>query len=73
MNEQIWKYIAELSTPGFFVTADIMYEGEEFPVDIKAFIIETSSDRNRNISPQIYVSFGRMAYSSYFFPDRPCC
>lgn len=35
MNEQIWKYIAELSTPGFFVTADIMYEGEEFPVDIK--------------------------------------
>ena len=20
MNEQIWKYIAELSTPGFFVT-----------------------------------------------------
>lgn len=26
MNEQIWKYIAELSTPGFFVTADIMYE-----------------------------------------------
>ena len=25
MNEQIWKYIAELSTPGFFVTADIMY------------------------------------------------
>ena len=22
---------------------------------------------------QIYVSFGRMAYSSYFFPDRPCC
>ena len=40
MNEQIWKYIAELSTPGFFVTADIMYEGEEFPVDIKAFIID---------------------------------
>ena len=33
MNEQIWKYIAELSTPGFFVTADIMYEGEEFPVE----------------------------------------
>ena len=32
MNEQIWKYIAELSTPGFFVTADIMYEGEEFPL-----------------------------------------
>ena len=25
MNEQIWKYIAELSTPGFFVTADIMW------------------------------------------------
>ena len=71
MNEQIWKYIAELSTPGFFVTADIMYEGEEFPVDIKAFIIDKLA--LIDISPQIYVSFGRMAYSSYFFPDRPCC
>lgn len=69
MNEQIWKYIAELSTPGFFVTADIMYEGEEFPVDIKAFII----DKLALIETEIYVSFGRMAYSSYFFPDRPCC
>mgnify|MGYP000161140879 CR=1 FL=1 len=74
MNEQIWKYIAELSTPGFFVTADIMYEGEEFPVDIKAFIIDKLAlIETGNISPQIYVSFGRMAYSSYFFPDRPCC
>lgn len=40
MNEYIWKYIAELPTPGFFVTADIMHEGEEFPVGIKAFIID---------------------------------
>ena len=39
MNEYIWKYIAELPTPGFFVTADIMHEGEEFPVGIKAFNI----------------------------------
>ena len=73
MNEQIWKYIAELSTPGFCVTADIMYEGEEFPVDIKAFIIDKLALIETGISAQIYVSFGRMAYSSYFFPDRPCC
>ena len=71
MNEQIWKYIAELSTPGFFVTADIMYEGEEFPVDIKAFIIDKLALIETGISE--LVSFGRMAYSSYFFPDRPCC
>ena len=71
---KIWKYIAELSTPGFFVTADIMYEGEEFPVDIKAFIIDKLALIETGISARkIYVSFGRMAYSSYFFPDRPCC
>lgn len=40
MNEQIWKYIAELPIPGFFITADIMHEGEEFPIDIKVFIYE---------------------------------
>ena len=72
--KQIWKYIAELSTPGFFVTADIMYEGEEFPVDIKAFIIDKLALIETGIlARQIYVSFGRMAYSSYFFSDRPCC
>lgn len=40
MNEQIWKYIADLPTPGFFITADIMQEGDAFPVDIKAFIYD---------------------------------
>lgn len=49
MNEQIWKYIAELSTPGFFVTADIMYEGEEFPVDIKAFIYGAQNEAYKTI------------------------
>lgn len=38
MKEQIWEYIAKLSTPGFFITADIMHEGEWFPLDIDAFI-----------------------------------
>ena len=26
-KEQIWRRIAEMETPGFFITADIMCEG----------------------------------------------
>lgn len=38
MKEQIWKYIAELNIPGFFITADIMHEGQQFPLGMDAFI-----------------------------------
>ena len=58
-KRQIWKYIAELSTPGFFVTADIMYEGEEFPVDIKAFIIDKLALIETGISCLLYTSMGQ--------------
>ena len=40
MKEQVWKYMAGLSTSGFFITADIVREGKEFPTGIKAFIGE---------------------------------
>ena len=72
MNEQIWKYIAELSTPGFFVTADIMYEGEEFPVDIKAFIIDKLALIETGISARKFTfhSGGWRILLTFFPTDR---
>lgn len=38
MKELIWEYIAKLSTPGFFITADITHEGGQFPLGMNTFI-----------------------------------
>mgnify|MGYP000001737683 FL=1 len=72
MNEQIWKYIVELSSPGFFVTADIMYEGEEFPVDIKAFIIDKLALIETGISARKFTlhSGGWRIHLTFFPTDR---
>ena len=65
-------YIAELSTPGFFVTADIMYEGEEFPVDIKAFIIDKLALIETGISARKFTfhSGGWRIHLTFFPTDR---
>ena len=72
MNEQIWKYIAELPTPGFFITADIMCEGEEFPVNIEDFIYEKLALIERGVSARKF-SFhtgGWRIYLTFFPTDR---
>lgn len=72
MNEQIWKYIAELPTPGFFITADIMCEGEEFPIDIKEFIYEKLALIEGGVSARKF-SFhtgGWRIYLTFFSTDR---
>ena len=38
MEEQIWKEIAEMHTPGFFITAEIHRAGSEYPCAMEAFI-----------------------------------
>ena len=38
MEEQIWKSIAEMDTPGFFITAEMHRKGEMFPVGLEEFI-----------------------------------
>ena len=38
MQEQIWKYIAQMPTPGFFITAEMQRTGEVMPEGLKAFI-----------------------------------
>ena len=36
-KEQIWRRIAEMETPGFFITADIMCEGSSELDGLKQF------------------------------------
>lgn len=73
MNEQIWKYIAELPTPGFFITAEIMSEGEEFPADLKEFINDKLAlIKQQGISARKFVfrAGGWRIYLTFFPTDR---
>lgn len=38
MEEQIWKAIAGMHTPGFFITAEIVRTDESMPIGLEAFI-----------------------------------
>ena len=38
MQERIWKHIAAMQTPGFFVTAEIQRAGNSFPEGLEAFV-----------------------------------
>ena len=38
MEEQIWKHIAEMDTPGFFITAEMQRTGSVMPEGLEAFI-----------------------------------
>lgn len=38
MEEQIWRKIAGMETPGFFITAEIHRKGEVFPAGLEEFV-----------------------------------
>ena len=38
MQERIWKHIAAMQTPGFFVTAEMQRVGSSFPEGLEAFV-----------------------------------
>ena len=38
MEEQVWKHIAEMDTPGFFITAEMQRMGSVMPEGLDAFI-----------------------------------
>ena len=38
MQEHIWRYIAEMPTSGFFITAEIHRQGSEMPEGLEGFI-----------------------------------
>lgn len=72
MNEQIWKYIAELPTPGFFITADIICEDKGFPMGLKEFIYNKLALIEQGISARKF-SFkadGWRIYLTFFPTDR---
>lgn len=38
MQERIWKHIAAMQTPGFFVTAEMQRVGNSLPEGLEAFV-----------------------------------
>ena len=40
MQERIWKHIAAMQTPGFFVTAEMQRAGSSFPEGLEAFVFQ---------------------------------
>ena len=40
MQERIWKHIAAMQTPGFFVTAEMQRVGNSLPEGLEAFVSE---------------------------------
>ena len=38
MEEQVWKHIAGMDTPGFFITAEMQRTGNVMPEGLDAFI-----------------------------------
>ena len=40
MQEQIWKDIASMHTPGFFITAEMQRVGNSFPEGLEAFVYQ---------------------------------
>ena len=38
MEEQVWKMIAGMQTPGFFVTAEVQRKGSVMPEGLETFI-----------------------------------
>ncbi|WP_455672900.1 hypothetical protein [Phocaeicola sp.] len=72
MNELIWNKIAELHTPGFFITADIGYEGETFPVDLEGFIYDKLALIKQGITARkfTYHTGGWRIYLTFFPTDR---
>lgn len=40
MDEDILKIVSQISTPGFFVTADVIHSSIENPIGIESFILQ---------------------------------
>ena len=40
MEEEIWKCIAEMHMPGFFITAEMQRIGSEMPNGLEVFILQ---------------------------------
>lgn len=69
MEEQLWKKIAGMHTPGFFITAEIQRVGKELPEGLEAFIRQKlDSIRNGIKSRRFVFQEGEWRMYLTFFP-----
>ena len=69
MQEQIWKHITEIPTPGFFVTAEIQRVGCVMPEGLEAFIYKKLASIREGIGSRRFVfQEGEWRIYITFFP-----
>ena len=73
-KEQIWRRIAEMETPGFFITADIMCEGSSELDGLEVFYQrEDNTNTARDYRAEIYFSGRGVASLSHLFSYQLRC
>lgn len=55
MQEQIWRQIAAMHTPGFFITAEMQHTGDTMPGGLEAFIRQKLALIRQGISSRRFV------------------
>lgn len=72
MKELIWKRIAEMYTPGFFITADIMDEDTVEPIGLEAFVVRKIDMISQGIKARKFVFQSGMwrIYLTFFPTDK---
>ena len=55
MEERIWKAIAAMDTPGFFVTAEMDRTGDAMPQGLEGFIAGKMAQMKQGISARRFV------------------
>ena len=72
MQEHIWRYIAEMPTSGFFITAEMQRTGKVMPEGLDAFIYQKLKQIEEGIGARRFVfQEGEWRIILTFFPtDR---
>ena len=69
MQERIWKHIAAMQTPGFFVTAEMQRVGSSLPEGLEAFVSQKlEAIRNGTRSRRFVFQEGEWRIYLTFFP-----
>ena len=69
MEEQIWKYIAGMDTPGFFITAEMQRTGSGMPTDLEEFICKKMKQIQEGLGTRRFVfQEGEWRIYLTFFP-----
>ena len=72
MQEQIWRDIASMQTPGFFITAEMQRVGNAMPEGLETFVLQKlEAIRNGVRSRRVVFQEGEWRIYLTFFPtDR---